>query len=445
MSSLTAERRQVNLQAVFEAVLAEAYASLMAALGVRMTHLLNRAVDELLGRARYERRRHVAYAIEGGECQRCHARHSQGFSRNGSRQRGVAIRWGHLVIRWPRVVCQCGGSVRLNFQGWLAPYQRLSDEIDSLIQRWAALALSLRQMQQELAHSYIGPLALRTLTQRLHQLAALTPDLDAQAIPPVVELDAIYITQLRPNGEVRKDRQGRKRPVKGRFKRCVLIALGVWPETGQQEVLAWQLADDEGFTAWLAFLSRLEAQGLSVENGLRLLIHDGAAGLISALDFLDLGAADQRCLFHKLRNIAKAILLPDDLPKEERWQKRRAVLRDFQAIFKARDYHTAVQRCWQVYLQYRHSQPKAVAALRSDLRKTLTYYHILRQQPTWPRRYLRTTARLERFNRSLRKHARSAGAYHSDTGLLAMIAQTADQAFQPGRPARAKRHPFSTT
>ncbi len=444
MSSLLPDRRQVNVRALFEATLAEAHSVLMQAMSRRMTHLLNQAVEQLLGREPYERRHHVASDIEGGECQRCHSRRSQDFSRNGGRRRTAGIWWGHLPVRWPRVVCECGGSVKLNLVGWLQPYQRLSDEVDALIQRWGALSLSLRQMRQELAHTYIGPLGVRTLNQRLHQLRELTPDLATLKAPPVLQVDGIYATQLRPNGAMRTDRKGRRRAVKGRFKRCVLIALGVWPETGRQEVLAWQLTEGEGFTAWLGFLSQLEDQGL-LGGQLSLIIHDGGAGLCAALRFLEVGVPEQRCLFHKLKNIAKAIELPDDLPADERWRQRKKILRDFRAIWQAQTCQTVLRRYLQVYHQYCDTQPKAVATLRRDFRATLTYYQVQQAHPHWHRRFLRTTSRLERFNRSLRRRFRSAGAYHSDDGLLAAIAQTADEAFQPGLPpASAKRHTIST-
>jgi hypothetical protein len=356
----------------------------------------------------------------------------------------VTIWWGDLQVRWPRVLCECGHCVKLNLNGWLEPYQRLGEDVDVLIQRWGAMSLSLRQMAKELARTYIGPLGLRTLNERLHQLQELTPDLDEVATPPVLQVDGIYITQLRANGEVRTDRKGRKRAVKGRFKRCVLIALGVWPETGRQEVLAWQLSDGEDFTAWLNFLTTLEEHGICAEKGLRLIIHDGGAGLCAALRFLDLGVAEQRCLFHKLRNISKAIQLPDNLDPEERRRLRKKIMRDFKAIWQAKQYATILRRYLQVYRQYRHSQPVAVATLRRDFRATLAYLSVQQEHPTWQRRFLRTTSRLERFNRALRKHCRSAGAYHSDEGLLAMIAQTADEAFQPGTSTSEKRHTVPT-
>ncbi len=222
------------------------------------------------------------------------------------------------------------------------------------------------------------------------------------------------------------------------------MALGIWPETGRQEVLAWELTDGEGFTAWLNFLSRLEAQGISAEKGLRLIIHDGGAGLCAALRFLELGVAEQRCIFHKLRNISKAIQLPDDLDPDERRRKRKAILRDFKSIWQAKQYATILRRYLQVYRQYRNLQPAAVATLRRDFRATLAYYALAQEHPAWQRRFLRTTSQLERLNRCLRKRCRTAGAYHSDHGLLAMIAQTADEAFQPGAPASARRHTVPT-
>ena len=52
--------------------------------------------------------------------------------------------------------------------------------------------------------------------------------------------------------------------------------------------------------AWQTFLSRLEEQGIAAEKGLRLIIHDGGAGLCAALRFLYLVTAEQRCIFHTI-------------------------------------------------------------------------------------------------------------------------------------------------
>src|SRR5512135_3048532 len=96
MSSLLPDQRQVNVRQQFEAVLAEAHTALLTALGARMSRLLAKDLDELLGRELYERRKRVRYDVEGGECQRCHSRESRRFSRHGGRKRTATTKWGHL-------------------------------------------------------------------------------------------------------------------------------------------------------------------------------------------------------------------------------------------------------------------------------------------------------------------------------------------------------------
>jgi transposase-like protein len=309
----------------------------------------------------------------------------------------------------------------------LRPYQRIWDDVDAQIQRWGALALSLRQMRRELEHLHIGPLALRTLNQRLHQLVHLDPDRDAEDVPPILQVDAIWVTMLRPNGKMRRDRKGRKRAVKGRFKCPVFVAMGIWPESNRSEILLWQLGSSEDDEEWVSFLGLLEEQGIRGENGLKLIIHDGGSGLRSALRTVYFGAEQQRCLFHKLRNIYSAIQVPENLSAKQGRRYRKAVFKEFHAIWQAQRYDTVLRRYLKVVRKYRDSQPKAVATLRRDFRSTVTYYHIEQQYPSWERRHLRTTSRLERFNRRLRRRTRAAGAYHSHQGLLAMIAQEAHE------------------
>lgn len=428
MSRLLVERRCVNSLDIGP-LIEEAVGNVLQGVSRQINEYLVAAVEHLLGRLPYVRREQVASWIESGRCACCQSTRSRKFSRNGYRARHLLTPWGELHIDLPRVVCQCGGSVRLDFGPGLRPYQRLSNELDSQIQRWGALCLSLRQMQAELAHSFIGPLGLRTLLTRLHQVATMTPAAGQVSVPPILHIDAIWLTQLRPNGQLRRDRKGRKRAVKGRYKRPLLIALGLWPATGQVRVLAWQLAEDEDGPAWLAFLSGLEEQGIRGEQGLQVIIHDGGTGLCAALQEVYFGAAHQRCLFHKLRNIANALKLPEELSAKQRTRLKKAILKDFRHIWEAKRYPTALRRYLRVVRQYRASQPTAVATLRRDFRETLTYYHLQQQFPDWPREYLRTISHLERLNKTLRHRTRAAGAYHSDQGILAVIEQVAHSPF----------------
>lgn len=416
----------VNARFLLGIALEEADASLRQGIGLRVSRILASIVSHVLGRSYHQRRREVPIHMRReGQCCRCQSKASHRFSRNGFRRRHPLSRWGELLIDLPRVLCECGGSVQIDFGGLLCAYQRVWDEVDTQIQRWGALALSLRQMQKELGHLHIGTLALRTLNQRLHQLQHLDMGRDPDDVPPILQVDAVWVTMLRPNGKVRRDRRGRKRQVKGRFRRPIFVAMGVWPASERCEILLWQLGESESAEEWIDFLSLLEAQGIQGEKGLKLIIHDGGSGLCSALSIVHFGAAKQRCLFHKLRNIYNALRLPEHLSPKQRRRRCKAIYKDFRAIWEARHYQTALRRYLKVVRTWRHSQPEAVATLRRDFRPTVTYFGLEQRYPTWQRSNLRTTSRLERFNRRLRRRARAANAYHSDQGVLAMVAQEA--------------------
>ena len=423
MASITTERGSVNARELFTQGLAKAQAEVVKRQGEEVGKGLDESIERVLGREAYVRRKHVGSWVEvAAVCHRCRGRQSKLFRRNGHRKRTVLTLWGEVQVWVQRLVCECGGSVQLEMDGWLRPYQRIGEDIDQQVQRWGALCISLREMQHELVRLHISPLSLRTLNKRLQQIVT-EPERDATVqTPPVVQLDAIWVTQLAPTGGHHRDARGRLRPDKKRIKRPIFIAMGVWPETGRAEILAWRLATQENEEEWLAFLTALEELGIRGENGLELIIHDGGSGLCAALNTIYFGAEEQRCLFHKLRNLYNAIRITDNtLTRKEQRRQRKAIFRDFHQIWQAKQLSTVLQRYRKVVRLYRTSQPEAVRCLRTDFRSTITYFAIHKRHPDWEIVHLRTTSRLERFNRCLRRRASAAGAYHSDAGLQAMV------------------------
>ena len=164
--------------------------------------------------------------------------------------------------------------------------------------------------------------------------------------------------------------------------------------------------------------------GVRGENGLELIIYDGGAGLCAALPTVHFAAAEQRCLFHKLRNLYDAIRVDDPAlsPKQQR-RRRKAIFRDFHAIWDAIRPETVLHRYLNVVRQHRASQPQAIQSLRTDFRATVAYFAILRLHPSWDLKHLRTTSRLERFNRRLRRRTRAASAYRSNSAIAFMLNQ----------------------
>ena len=65
------------------------------------------------------------------------------------------------------------------------------------------------------------------------------------------------------------------------------------------------------------------------------------------------GAAQQRCLFNKLRNIAKALNLPEELSAKQRKRARKAIMKDFRAIWQGRHYQSSLRRYLRGVRQYR--------------------------------------------------------------------------------------------
>ncbi len=180
-------------------------------------------------------------------------------------------------------------------------------------------------------------------------------------IPPILHLDAFWATVVRPNGWVRQDGKGRRRSAMGH--RCS----SPWG-CGRTATIArfWRGAwgQSESSEEWSRFLEILEAQGIRGENRLKPIIHDGGAGLGAAWEMVWFNACQQRYLFHNLRNISRAIRLPDDLSDQERRRFGRRILRDFRSIWEARRYDTMLRCYLQVVRTYRHDEPEAVATLR---------------------------------------------------------------------------------
>ena len=156
MARIARERGGVKVNEVLAKTLAEVRGEVSERLGRELGEAFEAEIDLMLGREAYVRREKVASWVEiEGVCQCCKSRQSRRFSRNGRRRRTLLTCWGEVTLWQQRLVCECGGSVRLELAGWLRPYQRIGEDVDEQIRRWGTLRISLREMQEELAHLHI--------------------------------------------------------------------------------------------------------------------------------------------------------------------------------------------------------------------------------------------------------------------------------------------------
>jgi putative transposase len=365
----------------------------------------------------------------GAYCQRCGSRDVRRFQRNGHYRRGLDTHWGHLCLEMPQVRCECGGSVRLPYQV-LRPRQRLWDDLEWEIRAEYGWGLSLRWIKAKQDAVLQGSLGLRTLNQCIHRMAAGLPvwkQRQCLGFPPVVRLDGIWVTVMKRTASTKKDSSGRLRWVKQGLRKVILVAQGVWPGQHKQEVLAWQIADSESEQAWKNLLYEVHQAELHVNGQIDLLIGDGSTGLEAAQEAFYPQVPLQRCIFHKLRNLACDLRFPEDLPRPKIREQRRAVLQEAATIWQAPHESGAWQRYSAFCQKWAPDQPQAVATLQRDFEHTLSFYQVQAQAKAhgehWPATFLRTTSQLERENRNLRRRIRQAVLFHSDIGLVATIYQ----------------------
>ena len=387
----------------------------------RIEEQLETDVDRWLYRSHHQRRKAIKKRQTSAVCCRCGSRQIRHFSRNGHRPRQSVTTYGVVTFWLPRIICQCGGSVKIPFS-ILAPYQRLWDDVTEQIGRWAALGLSLRQMQDEIGHQMNTQIGLRKLNEVVQDVANPIA-IELTSVPPVIMLDAIWVTLLKDTETTQKDKIGRKRVVKERNKVCILIALGIYPQSQRWGILSWELADSEDRAAWERLLVPLENRGVYRQRGVELFIHDGGKGLIAALDYIYPHIPHQRCLFHKLRNLWQAIETPGDLSRADARTFKRDLIQQVAEVFYASTAEKARQLRDAFCDQWQDTQPELVATLKRDWKDSIAFYRVLERFPNWPRSTLRTTSLLERVNRILRRLFRAAGAYHSVLGLLATVAR----------------------
>lgn len=391
--------------------------------------MLEFEVTELLGRGWYERRRDQERGWIEAYCGKCGSHDRRRFSRNGHYRRKLSTDWGRVKIHVPQIECVCGGMVRMPFQT-LRGRQRIWDDLEGRIREEYGWGKSLRWLKKCVDHKLGGSVGLCTLNRRMHKLARLVPqwqEAELEDIPPVVRVDGLWVTLMFDTKEKKRDKLGRQRVVKKAKKVPLLVAQGVWPQSERQEVVAWVIGESENEESWEALLTQMFERGISPERGLRLLVADGAKGLGPARRTVYWDVPFQRCVFHKLRNIWRAIVLPQGLEGKAAKAYKRRFIRSAARIWQAATEKEARRLQRKFCKKWVEGQPEAIATLQRDFDDTLTFYRIQEAAAlcgeSWPAHCLRTTSHLEREFRAWRRRLRGAVLFSSSRGLTAVVHQ----------------------
>ena len=347
-------------------------------------------------------------------------------TRSGCYRRELITQYGCIAdLRVPKLR---KGNAALEWQT-IRRYQRCwGPFLDQQVMNYC-LGLSLRDLQESMyitLGEVLSVASCNRIVASVGQRAEAFKTQPLEAPPPILLVDGMWIKIAYPNGKMTVDTQGRRRAVKRKQKRVMLSALGVWPD-GHWEIVHWQIAAGENETTWKTFFGQLSAKGLTEETT-KLVVSDGAQGLEKGLDYHFYGVPHQRCVFHKIKTIADHLLYgdraadgeasDDQAQRKAKTARKKAILADAGAID---DHETEedIRAQAEVFREvWQEREPKAVANFFTDFDKTLAYLKV--DFPKSLGVLIRTTNRLERFHKEMRRKQRDIGMFQSEAGCEAV-------------------------
>jgi len=309
---------------------------------------LEEEVTEFLGRARYER---------------SDAETPAGY-RNGYRDRTLKTAEGRLKVRRPRV-----RETDEPFESsLLARIEGLEQRLQQLALEMYVRGLSTRDIEETLTDQDGEPLLSRSSVSRLTE--ALHEEYEAFAVRDLSELDVVYLFVDGVYEAVRSYTRNQ----------AILCAWAICSD-GSKQMLHLACAGSETKDAWSAFFEEMTGRGLRQPL---LVVSDGAKGLMAAIEEHLPRSDRQRCLAHKLRNLASK------LPRDP--ELRAPVMQEIKAVYYAPGRETAELLAERLIETYADEYPAVVKCFTDDLEACLVHL----SYPLAHRRYIRTTNLLER-------------------------------------------------
>jgi len=301
--------------------------------------------------------------------------------RNGYYERLIGTTLGEIRVRYPRLR---NGAFESKFIG---KYKRRRRELDFAVLSCFILGGSTRKTAKVCdAFADVG-ISSGTVSTIFRELDQKAREFHSKAIDKkyrFLVLDGLWV----------KMRERFKR------KKAVLFAMGITAE-GKKELLGFIVADGESEYGYTALLNNLLKRGFD-PSALELAIHDGAGGIIAALNMCLPYVAKQYCVFHKVQGIA---------PKLNRRSNRKAIMRDAGDIYRISENKVKAIASLRVFIRkWAKAEPRAVRYMQTRFDETLTYFNF--SQALW--KTISTTNYLERSLREIRRRTKPMGCFKDE-------------------------------
>jgi transposase-like protein len=173
---------------------------------------------------------------------------------------------------------------------------------------------------------------------------------------------------------------------------AVLFVYGA-TESGERELLDFQIHHSEGAANWECLLHHLVDRGLDPRK-LKLVIRDENSGCNDAVLTVFGNVAQQSCAVHLERNLGKLV----SRPNRAEFQKQ------VSEIFKQNSLRAASSVLNAVLARWTEAEPRAALYLQANVDRSLVFYQVAKGP--W-RTHLKATNILERFFRELKRFEKS--------------------------------------
>ena len=355
-----------------------------------MQAALEAEVTEFLGRDRYQR----AAACEG----------ARPGSRNGYREVTVKTTAGPVALARPKL----RGATEAFASRLLGSHVTKTNALESLVIASFIRGLSVRDVEATMAEA-LGDQAAVSKSTVSAICQAIKGEYQAWAARRLdgVQLDYLFLDasffRMHPGSPAEP----------------VLAAWGI-TTSGKPAFIGLGPGTGESFDAWHAFLADLRDRGLASPL---LIISDGAAGLIGAIEQVYPKALRQRCLVHRARNVLAKI--PAGMQAE---------IKDaYWKLFDTGDLTTGpgprlveiiAARIDEFAAKYRATYPAAVKILLTD-REGLTAYL---RFPAEHHNRVRHSNFIERTFGETRRRVKVIGRLPGETSCLTLVWAVLDRA-----------------
>ncbi len=296
--------------------------------------------------------------------------------RNGYRRRELNSRVGTFEVAIPKLR---QGSY---FPDWLIERWRPSEKaLMAVIMEAYIRGVSTRKMAglvKELGVEGMDKSAVSRITKGLDERVGAFRNRPLDGAYPYLWLDATFI-KVREGGRV--------------VNMALVMAVGV-RDSGEREILGFELGGNEDGAFWREFLRGMVARGL---GGVKLVISDAHQGLRDAIAGVFSGACWQRCRVHFTRNVLSHI--PKAAQEEVADQVR--------TIFAQPTHQAALEQVDRVLETLSSSHPRAAEILEQAAEDILAHMHFPRSH--WRR--LHSTNPLERLNKEVKRRFHVVGIF----------------------------------